>query len=51
MVVLEKEPDVFLVAMFVRGFWLEVRLRPDGGCSARYLYGPRALCSLPVGRA
>jgi hypothetical protein len=51
MVVLEKQPDLFLVAMFVRGFWLEVRLRPEGGSTARYLFGPRALCSLPVGRA
>lgn len=49
-VVLQKSPTVFLVALFVRGFWLEVTL-DDGKAKARYLHGTKVVASIPVGRA
>jgi hypothetical protein len=51
MVVLEKEPSVFLVALYVRGFWLEVRSDGTGPTRARYLYGSTFVRELPVGRS
>lgn len=42
---------MFLVALFVRGFWLEVKADPNGRTSARYLYGSRELLRLAVGIA
>lgn len=50
-VVLEKEPSVFLVALFVRGFWLEVKADENGRTKARYLYGAKQLLELSVGIA
>jgi len=49
-VVLEKSPKVFLVALFIRGFWLEVTLE-DEGSKARYLYAKHVIGNLHVGIA
>ena len=50
MVVLEKEPNVFLVALFVRGFYLEVRT--DGpATNARYLYKGKPVGAPRIGTA
>ncbi|MFO0548019.1 MAG: hypothetical protein U0271_06505 [Polyangiaceae bacterium] len=51
MVVLLKSPTVMLVALFTRGFWLEVSAGEDGRTSARYLHGERCVAKLVVGRA
>ncbi|HTJ85536.1 MAG TPA: hypothetical protein VL400_27655 [Polyangiaceae bacterium] len=50
MVVLEPEPGVLLVALFFRGFWLEVRDTPTGP-KARYLYAKKEVGALVMGRA
>ena len=50
MVVLEPEPGVLLVALFFRGFWLEVRLTPTGP-EARYLYAKKHVGTPVIGRA
>lgn len=50
MVVLEKSPGLFLVALFLRGFWLEVNAQEEG-TTARYLYGERVVSKVLVGRA
>ena len=50
-VVLEKEPSTLLVALFVRGFWLEVTADEQGRTKARYLYGAKQLLQLSVGIA
>lgn len=50
MVVLEKSPTVFLVALFIRGFWLEVTLE-DERTKARYLYTNHVIGNLRVGLA
>lgn len=51
MVVLEKSPSVMLVALFLRGFWLEVSADEQGRTHARYLYGKHCVGTLVVGRA
>ncbi|NUP07382.1 MAG: hypothetical protein HOW73_15135 [Polyangiaceae bacterium] len=51
MVVLQKSPTVFLVALFVRGFWLEVTLDDSGTSKARYLHGTKCIATLFVGSA
>jgi len=50
-VVLEKSPSVFLVAMFVRGFYLEVRIGEQGRTEARYVHGARCIARVLVGQA
>jgi len=49
-VVLEKSPTVFLVALFVRGFWLEVNI-DENRTKARYLHGTKFVAKVPVGVA
>jgi hypothetical protein len=50
MVVLEPRPHTFLVALFVRGFWLEVST--DGPHTrARFLYGEKVIALVHVGQA
>jgi hypothetical protein len=49
-VVLEKSPTVFLVALFIRGFWLEVTVADDRS-KARYLYAEHVIGNLHVGKA
>ena len=46
MVVLEKSPTVFLVALFIRGFWLEITLEETKyfvftGVASNTTYDPR----------
>ncbi len=48
-VVLEREPAVFLVALYLRGFWLEVRADGPGPTRARYVYGTSWARDLTVG--
>ena len=50
MVVLEPRPGVFLIAMFLRGFWLEVTTL-DGKTRARYLLGKNVLRQVQVAQA
>ncbi len=50
MVVLEKSPSVMLVALFLRGFWLEVSADDTGHTKARYLYGKNLVGELFVGQ-
>ena len=49
-VVLEKSPTVFLVALFIRGFWLEITLEEER-TKARYLYTNHVIGNLRVGLA
>lgn len=50
MVVLQKSPTVYLVALFMRGFWLEVSI--DGEkATARYLHGTKVVATVHVGSA
>ena len=49
-VVLEPEPGVFLIALFFRGFWLEVRTGADGA-QAQYLYAKKRVGKPVVGQA
>jgi len=49
MVVLEKEPAVFLVALYLRGFWLEVRADGPGPMRARYVDGTSWARDLTMG--
>lgn len=50
-VVLEKSPSVMLVALFMRGFWLEVVMDDQGRTRARYLHGDRQVAAVRVGLA
>jgi hypothetical protein len=50
-IVLEKAPATLLVALFVRGFWLEVRRADDGTVLARYVYGEKQVARVLVGLA
>lgn len=50
MVVLETRPNTYLVALFVRGFWLEVSI--DGPRTlARFLYGTKVIGRVHIGQA
>ncbi len=50
MVVLEKDPHTYLVAILVRGLYLEVRTEGPSTV-ARYVYRGRLLARPVVGRA
>lgn len=47
--VIEKAPRVFLVALFIRGFWLEVTANDATPTQARYVYKDRFVASVHVG--
>lgn len=49
-VVLEKSPGLFLIALFMRGFWLEVDAQGEV-TTARYLHGARVVSVVKVGLA
>jgi hypothetical protein len=50
-VVLQKGPSMLLVALFVRGFWLEVTTDDAGRTKARYVMGEKLIAPVVVGRA